>query len=154
MVSVLSKIKSLLGRNGDGLDFEAIRATADLEAELAKAKRAGADTWKPPTPTLDMKLACLKRCYHLVKQGSPGLELEGEELLQLEPSDLTGEDMNKWYWGLRGEAAGCFLKIINSSYSKAEVARRQREQGLEDIWQILDPGTKECCEDVLKYLSN
>ncbi|MCK5235934.1 MAG: hypothetical protein KAR06_03025 [Deltaproteobacteria bacterium] len=154
MVSILKKLKHLFGRNGDGLDFAAIREKADLEAAIASAKRAGADTWKPPTPTLDMKLACLKRWYHLVKQGSPDLELAGERLLQLEPSKLNEEEINKWYWGLRTEAASCFLKILNSSYSKSEVARRQAEQGLEDIWVILDAGTKESCEYLLKYLSD
>ena len=154
MESVLSKLKHLFSRNGDGLDFETIRAKADLEANIAKAQRAGGDTWKPPTPSLDMKLACLKRCYHLVKQGSPDLQLSGEGLLELEPPDLSEDEMNKWYWGLRCEAANCFLKIVNGSYTKSEVSRRQLEQGLEDIWLILDPGTKECCEDVLKYLSS
>ena len=154
MVSVRSIIRYLFNRNDDDFDFEAIRAKADMEAAVALAERAGADTWKPPTPDLEMKLACLKRWYTLTKKGSPDLKFTGEDLLQLEPENLTAEEINKWYWGLRCEAAGCYLKIINSSYSKSEVARRQTEHGLEDIWLILDPGTKESCDSVLKYLSN
>lgn len=154
MVSVLEKLRGLFSKNGDDLDFAGIRARADLEAGVASAKRAGADTWDPPALSLEEKLACLERWYFHVRQKSPDLVLSGEEMRKLEPAGLTDREMRDWYWGLRGEAARRVLQIVNTSYSKSAVREAMRKEGLENALMLFDPGTRESYEWVFKYLSN
>ena len=77
-----------------------------------------------------------------------------EDLELLEPSDLNDRDLRLWYWGIRVEAAHRYLVIVNSSYSKSEIARRKIEEGLEDVEVLLDEGTREACDGVTKYLSS
>jgi len=154
MVSVLEKIKRLFGNNGHDMDFAGIRARADMEAAMVNAKRAGDDTWDPPALSLEIKLACLERWYFFVRQKNPELNLSGEELLHLEPSGLNDREMRDWYWGLRGEGAYHLLQIANTSYSKREVKERMEKEGLKNGLILLDPGTRESFEWVIKFLSD
>jgi len=150
----LDKIKGVFRKNGHDMDFVEIRARADLEAGIATAKRAGAETWDPPTPTLEIKLACLERWYFFVRQKDPELILSGEEILRLEPADLSRREMREWYWGLRCEAARRILGIANSSYSKSVIKATMASEGLAHGLILLDPGTRESYEYVIKFLSD
>lgn len=134
-------------------DFAEIRATADMKG-MEAAKRSGADTWQAPTPTEAIRTACLKRTLSLVQRDRPEFKLSDEDLLQLEPPNLTEEELNQWYWGIRGEAAHQMLVIVNGSYSKTEVHRKLLLEGLNLDSPLLDPLTQAAIDDVVKYVSN
>lgn len=140
-------LKVLFSRNVEK-SFAEIRFEADQKA-MAEAKRAGQDTFKAPEPDIETKLACLK--YWNSKQKYP---VPDTELLSLEPSGLTVQELRDWYWGLRGAGTREYLKICNQSYSKTEVKDKQHAAGLDDVMTIMDKNTAECCESVLKFISD
>ena len=152
MASVLSKVKKLWKMTS--LPDSALFDLTSIEKGVAEAKRADPNQWKPPEPTLEEKLICLERWYYFVKQKQPDLVLSGEELLQLEPSGLGPEDLRAWYWGLRSEACRRLLFIANSSYSKTAIKEAMETGGLSRALSLMDPGTRESYEGVIKYLSD
>lgn len=152
MVSLLSRAKKLFAK--DARLYSDIPGLGGIEAGVAAAKRANPNNWTAPEPSLNEKLLCLERWYHFVKQKQPELILEGEDLLQLEPSGLSPAEMRAWYWGLRGEASHRILVIANSSYSKTAIRQAMEREGLANAAELMDPGTRESYEGVVKYLSD
>lgn len=141
-------LKAILSRNQIEKSFAEIRFEADQKA-MSEAKRAGQDTFKAPEPDMETKRACLK--YWNGKQKNP---VSDADLLSLEPSGLTVQELRDWYWGLRGAATREYLKICNQSYSKTEVKNKQYAAGLDEIESIMDKNTAECCQSVLKFISD
>ncbi|MDD5702758.1 MAG: hypothetical protein PHU23_12000 [Dehalococcoidales bacterium] len=153
MASVLSKLKNAWKRDCHPSGDSLINAVS-IEQGVANAKRANPTGWKPPEPSLEEKLLCLERWYYFVKQKQPDLVLAGEELLRLEPSGLGPEEMRQWYWGLRQEAVRRILVITNSSYTRTAIHQQMENEGLANALSLMDPGTRESYEGVIKYLSD
>ncbi len=131
-----------------------VSAREDMAEGIDSARRAGAETWEPPVPSAQMKLACLERWYWFVRQKQTGLSLSGQELFKLEPSGLTEMEVRQWYWGLRAEAARRTLAIANTSYSKSAIREAMEKEGLGNALILMDPGTLESYRYVVKFLSD
>jgi len=121
---------------------------------MAVSKRPDEDTWKPEKLTDEHQLMVLRRVWFRI---NPELPVPKEEkvLFGLEPSGLTEEEKNAWYYGARAEAAHRYLEIFNHSWSKTKLRENLEAECLGDVLELFDKETRDrIINEGIKYRSD
>jgi len=137
-------------------DKRIAKATAVMEG-LWRAGGNGQEVpiYKPkpvrlPQLTNGMKLVALQRKWHLVypNDGMPG---DLETLRRLVPSGLSKQETNQFIRGSLGEAQVAFLKILNTSWTKADLNASLAEAGLAKGLKGFDRETERSLQEVIRF---